>query len=179
MFCKSLRYGFGNFFVFLEIGTDINNFKKRSDEMPDFYEIMCISRDASQEEIKKAYRKLAKKYHPDANPDDKNAEEKFKEINEAYATLSDEERKKAYDLRFDTGKSENRKTETHGKNGQKGNEPRQGYAPFNFEDVEKSFEQFFGFNPKTKEKVMKTKGEKKNPLDTSQAFENYFRPKKE
>ncbi len=144
--------------------------------MPDLYEIMGISRDASQEEIKKAYRKLAKKYHPDANPGDKNAEEKFKEINEAYTTLSDEERKKAYDLKFE-GKSDTRKTETHERNGQRGNGPVQGSTSFNFENVEKSFEQFFGFNPKTKEKVMKTK-EKKNPLDTSQAFENYFRPKK-
>lgn len=146
--------------------------------MPDYYEIMSISRDSSQEEIKKAYRRLAKKYHPDANPGNKNAEEKFKEINEAYATLGDEDRKKAYDLKLDTGKGEQQKTETQGKTAKNPTESRQGYAPFNFEDVEKSFEQFFGFNPKTKEKVMKTKGEKKNPLDTSQAFDNYFRPKK-
>ncbi len=63
----------------------------------DYYEILEISRDASSEEIKKAYRKLALKYHPDRNPGDKEAEEKFKMINEAYQVLSDEEKRAIYD----------------------------------------------------------------------------------
>ncbi len=63
----------------------------------DFYAVLGVSQDASADEIKKAYRKLAQKYHPDANPDDASAEEKFKEISEAYATLSDPEQRKEYD----------------------------------------------------------------------------------
>jgi molecular chaperone DnaJ len=63
----------------------------------DYYEILNVSRDASQDEIKKAYRKLARKYHPDLNPNNKEAEEKFKLISEAYAVLSDPEKRKQYD----------------------------------------------------------------------------------
>jgi len=63
----------------------------------DYYQILGVSRNASQEEIKRAYRRLAMKYHPDKNPGDKEAEEKFKEISEAYQVLSDPERRKIYD----------------------------------------------------------------------------------
>jgi len=63
----------------------------------DYYEVLSIGRDASVEDIKKAYRKLAVKYHPDKNPGDKAAEEKFKELGEAYEVLSDPQRRAAYD----------------------------------------------------------------------------------
>jgi curved DNA-binding protein len=63
----------------------------------DYYQTLGVGKDASQEEIKKAYRKLARKYHPDVNPDDTNAEEKFKDINEAYQVLSDEDKRAKYD----------------------------------------------------------------------------------
>ncbi len=63
----------------------------------DYYEVLGLSKGASAEEIKKAYRSLAKKYHPDMNPGDSEAEAKFKEVNEAYAVLSDDEKKQKYD----------------------------------------------------------------------------------
>lgn len=63
----------------------------------DYYDVLGISRSADEKEIKRAYRKLAKKYHPDTNPGDKQAEQKFKEITEAYNVLSDAEKKKLYD----------------------------------------------------------------------------------
>jgi curved DNA-binding protein len=63
-----------------------------------YYEILGIKKDAAEGQIKKAYRKLAMKYHPDRNPGNKAAEEKFKEINEAYAVLSDKDKRKQYDM---------------------------------------------------------------------------------
>ncbi|MEL5721724.1 MAG: DnaJ domain-containing protein [Treponemataceae bacterium] len=66
----------------------------------DYYEVLGISKNATLDEIKVAYRNLAKKYHPDMNQGDKNAEERFKKINEAYTVLSDPEKRKLYDGGF-------------------------------------------------------------------------------
>ena len=66
-------------------------------EKRDYYEVLGIGKNATDAEIKSAYRKLAKKYHPDLNPGDKDAEEKFKEVNEANDVLSDPNKRKRYD----------------------------------------------------------------------------------
>ena len=66
-------------------------------EKRDYYEVLGVGRNATPEEIKKAYKKLAKKYHPDLNPDSKTAEEKFKEVSEAYSVLSDDNQRARYD----------------------------------------------------------------------------------
>lgn len=92
----------------------------------DFYEVLGLSKGASTEDLKKAYRKLAKKYHPDLNPNDKEAEAKFKEINEAYAILSDDEKRAQYDQ--------------YGHAGMGG----QGFGNFTNADVEDIFRSFFG-----------------------------------
>src|SRR5947209_20391055 len=64
---------------------------------PDYYKVLGVGKNASDEEIKKAYRRLARKYHPDQNAGDKEAEERFKEISQAHDVLSDPEKRKAYD----------------------------------------------------------------------------------
>ncbi|KAF0684343.1 Aste57867_23656 [Aphanomyces stellatus] len=100
--------------------------------MADYYDVLGVTKGASQDEIKKAYRKLAIKFHPDKNPDNQEAAEiKFKEIGEAYSVLSDEDKKQAYD-RF--GKSA-----VDGSGGGGGMHPN-----FNQQNAEEIFQAFFG-----------------------------------
>lgn len=92
-----------SFFIFLDNISCLSDFahgleyKKECMEYKDYYKVLGIDKKASQDDIKKAYRKLAVKYHPDKNPNNKTAEDKFKEINEAYEVLSNEENRKKYD----------------------------------------------------------------------------------
>ena len=96
----------------------------------DYYELLGVDRGASADDLKRAYRKLARQYHPDANPDDQEAEAKFKEISEAYAVLSDESARARYDQ--------------FGHEGLRGG--GMGGDPFNF-DLNDIFENVFGGNP--------------------------------
>lgn len=95
----------------------------------DYYELLEVSKDSDKGTIKKAYRKMAMKYHPDKNPDDKEAEEKFKAVNEAYQVLSDDQKRQIYDRYGKAG------LEGHGQGGG-------GFG--GFDDLSSVFEEMFG-----------------------------------
>ena len=105
----------------------------------DYYEVLGVSKGASEEEIKKAYKKLARKYHPDMNPGDKEAEEKFKEINEANEVLSDPDKKARYDQFGFAGVDPNYGAGAGG--------GAYGAGGFDFGDLGDIFGSFFGGGP--------------------------------
>ena len=103
-------------------------------EKRDYYEVLGVSRQATDDEIKKAYRQLAKKYHPDLNPDDKEAEAKFKQAGEAYEVLSNADKRRKYDQFGFAGVDPNYGAGAGGA----------GAAGFGFDDIGDIFESFFG-----------------------------------
>ena len=115
--------------------------------MEDLYQTLGVSKTATADEIKKAYRNLAFKYHPDRNPNDKAAEEKFKSINSAYAVLGDEEKRRQYDM---TGSES---SFNYGQSGQNYGSYGQGYGRsggFGFGSDEDPYAEFFrGFTRRT------------------------------
>lgn len=150
--------------------------------MRNYYEILELTPQATIEDIKKAYRKLARKYHPDHNPDDKQAEEMFKMVSHAYQVLSEENTRQAYDNHLNnSGRSAS--AQEAGQPNYKSAETFDGFGAMDFESMKKTFENFFGFspkdnNPKSSFNRKKSKENKKNPLDTSAAFESFFKMKK-
>ena len=153
-----------------------------------YYEILGVNRDATIQEIKKAYKKLAKKWHPDLNRDNiKVAEEKMKEINVAYTTLSDEVARIDYNKKLDAEAKTSAKSSAT--SSAKTDAPRTSRktsattssANVDFNNIHTSFENFFGFNPHTKEVTNEDKlntyasdRKKKNPLDTTDFFEKFM-----
>jgi DnaJ-class molecular chaperone len=139
--------------------------------MRSYYSILGVPFDAKEDAIKKAYRVLAKQYHPDLNPGDRQAERKFKEVGEAYAVLSDPEKRRDYDRK-----------QTEPKVGPR--EPAQGRTARTETRVDpskmdfgKGFADFFGFNPQgtavDKSKMGGGSG-RKNPLDASDAWDRFM-----
>lgn len=141
--------------------------------MADWYSVLQVSRQATEGEIKSAYRKMAKKYHPDAHPGDRECEARFKEITEAYTILSDAKKRRKYDEELD------RQPREGTPKGPK-KHPREdaGAAKVDFENISRSFESFFGFDPRTKEvvneKKLKPDYKTGNPLDTTKIFEAFM-----
>lgn len=132
------------------------------------YEILGVSPDVGMRELKKVYRKLTLKYHPDKNIGDGDAEEKFRLIVEAYNTLSSEEKRKEYDATL--------RKQSPGQN--KSNVRGRGFKKPRPEEFEKKFQDFFGFNPRTKEKIKVKKKKSSGAMKTDDLFMKYFSSKK-
>ena len=113
-------------------------------QFQDYYEILGVPRTATEDEIKKAFRKLARKHHPDVNPDDKTAEEKFKKLNEAYEVLSDAEKRKKYDRFGENWKTGQQFTPPPGYGPQQGGGGSGSFYTTGGEDFSEFFQQFFG-----------------------------------
>lgn len=148
--------------------------------MKDYYKILNISMSATDAEIKKAFRTLAKKYHPDRNPDDKEALRKFQEVNEAYEILSKEDSRKKYDNDRANFKGNNKDENNKSSKNSKAKNDNKKYQDKgdSMENLNKYFESFFGFNANSND-INKDKLKKeKNPLDTSKMFESFFNIKK-
>ncbi|MBO5030508.1 MAG: J domain-containing protein [Lachnospiraceae bacterium] len=128
------------------------------------YQILGVSPDDSDETIKKAYRKAAKQCHPDTHPGDKHAEERFKEIGEAYRILSNKQKRKEYDAKAEQKEQE----KTAGKK-----RSTAGSGTIYPGDIEKEFERFFSMGQQNgkKEKGTQQKG---NPMDVTNLFERYM-----
>lgn len=142
--------------------------------MDNYYEWLDVERNATPADIKQAYRKLAKKYHPDVNSGSSEAEQRFKQITTAYETLSDEELRAAYDAKLD-----GRKTTASSSGASKNRSASAERTHFDPSQVHKEFERFFGFNPKKNSHNLQQDSKKaRNPLDTSDLFNQYFGPKK-
>lgn len=145
---------------------------------PTYYQILGVSNKASVEDIKKEYRRIAKKYHPDANPGDKRAEEIFKNAGEAYAILADSDKRNAYDKELaEADRKGPGPQKTAGKT--RGTE---GMSGVDFGNMSASFEQFFGFQPGStqmdEDKLNANKKKGANPMDMTEMFERYMGMKK-
>lgn len=135
------------------------------------YVTLGISQNASEQEIRKAFRALAKKYHPDMNPGNPKAEEKFREINEAYEILSDERKRSKLDQQL-RGASETQSENVHTSTKQQ-RQNTKGYEGMNFTKFDQMFEDFMG-EPFRKEKSKKTNAGTMGFADVSGKFEDFF-----
>lgn len=148
--------------------------------MKDIYAVLGVEKEASLPEIKKQYRKLAKKYHPDANPNNEKAAELFKEITEAYKILNDEKLRSQYDQKHGNGSTQqntyaNQETKDQNKARNQSTGSGHSYSGNPYEDVQNAFANFFKFNPNGTEHQMK-KNQSKDPMNTDNLFEAFFKP---
>ena len=142
----------------------------------DYYEILGVNRDASADVIKKAYRKAAKECHPDTHPGDKRAEERFKEIGEAYRILSDKQKREEYNARAaqkEQKSAAGRTSAGTGRNGAGTGRKNTGGGTIDPGDIEKEFERFFSMGKQREKKENRTQ-QKINPMDVTDLFERYM-----
>lgn len=137
------------------------------------YRILGVAESAAEEELKNAYRKLAKKYHPDSHPGDKECEKMFQAVNEAYSVLSNPQKRKEYDAKYKQSREKARAGQREGAAWQKRESQSSGV---DFENIHRTFEQFFGFDPDTGNVTNEGKLNPKagNPLDTTDLFERFM-----
>ncbi|MFD1885237.1 J domain-containing protein [Paenibacillus wenxiniae] len=146
-----------------------------SNSISNWYHILGITPQADAAQIKQAYRKLAKQYHPDRNQGSAAAEQRFKQIQQAYETLGDEQSRKRYDESLQSKTSESRQSNTTTASHERsGTMARPDFDPRN---VQAQFERFFGFNANGQKKEDTDRKTSKNPLDTSTIFDRYFGPR--
>lgn len=139
--------------------------------MDDYYKILQVERTASIEEIKKSYRKLVKKFHPDQNPNNKDAEKIFAKLSEAYDILNNSEKKSVYDKKL-FGNTESFENEKVKKNTNTKRQTKKSNVDFN--STENIFESFFGFRPNDSDKTVHFDDEKVKPMKTKDAYEHIF-----
>ena len=126
------------------------------------YQILGVSPDDGEDTIKKAYRKAAKECHPDTHPGDRRAEERFKEIGEAYRILSDKQKREEYNARA----AQRERQSAAGRRSA-------GEGPIYPGDMQKEFERFFSMG-KQREKKENSSRQKINPMDVTDLFERYM-----
>ena len=151
--------------------------------MKNYYKILEVSSTATQDEIKKSFRSLAKKYHPDRNKDNEEALRKFQDISEAYEVIGKEDSRKKYDEKLNSNarknnftKREEAKKEQKGASKEKGTSANAKKA--SIENLNSYFESFFGFSANSNDINQDKLKKNKNPIDVSNMFDSYFNMKK-
>lgn len=132
----------------------------------DYYKILGVSEQAGAEEIKQAYRRKAKKYHPDRNPDNPEAEAKFKDIAKAYEILGNSEKRKKYDIKRKMSSDCDIIKE------------KENTIPPNMADFTKNMERYFGFTfgrERAGKQGQDAEKTRKNPLDVTEMFETFMK----
>ncbi len=156
--------------IYLGIASDLKSFGTLTHmDFIDYYKVLGLTKGASEKEIKKAYRKMARKYHPDLNPNDKEAEKKFKQINEANEVLSDAEKRKKYDQygkdwehadAFEKAKKERSRSSAYGGGGYEGYSYSGGQSTDDFSDFFNTM--FGGRSQRSQRRQVKFRGQDYN-----------------